>query len=120
MAQVLLRKKASSGKCSGIEGGGNHERHKKARKEENMQNPNLIQKALWRTEGNQHRIIFEVRDGKVYYGSRGGNIENKFTQGEECKVDRFLNDCGYERMFEDVEWERARNDLIKWIQSNNI
>lgn len=77
----------------------------------------LLPKSLWCAGNNQHRIVFHIENKKVFYGSRGGNIMNKFTQGEECKIERFLNDSSFIRHVTEQEWEAAQQDLASWIKS---
>jgi hypothetical protein len=80
----------------------------------------LKPQSLWRHGDNQHRVVFSVREGIVYYGSRGGNILNNFTQGETCKVETYLATSNFIRFLNDQEWEKARKDLIGWVISNNL
>ena len=81
---------------------------------------NLRPQSLWHHGNNQHRVIFLVRDGIVYYGSRGGNKLNNFNQGEKCQIDRYLASSNFIRFLDDQEWEKAREDLIGWVISNNL
>jgi hypothetical protein len=85
-----------------------------------MENPNLIPRSLWKAGNNQHRLVFLIRDGKVYYGSRGGNVMNEFTQGEKCAINAFLENAEYIRLFNDHEWDQGRKDLSGWIISNRL
>lgn len=86
----------------------------------NIKKQKLIPKSLWSHGNNQHRIVFLIRDGNVFYGSRGGNVLNEFKEGKKCKIDTFLKDCEYIKMFTDEEWEKSRKELKAWIATNNL
>jgi hypothetical protein len=80
----------------------------------------LKPQSLWHHGDNQHRVVFLVREGIVYYGSRGGNILNNFTQGETCKVEVYLKTSNFIRFLDEQEWEGARENLRGWVDSNNL
>ena len=61
-----------------------------------------------------------VREGKVFYGSRGGNVMNEFTQGEKCKVDVFLHACEFIKNISEEEWLQARSNLKGWVEINRL
>jgi hypothetical protein len=48
---------------------------------------------VYKTPGNQERVVLAMEDGKVKYASRGGNVQNQFDHMEECEPTRFANAC---------------------------
>lgn len=41
----------------------------------------IVVGGVYKTANNQERRVLDIKDGKVYYESRGGNVKNKWEQG---------------------------------------
>lgn len=63
----------------------------------------IVVGGVYRTPGNQERVVLTSEHGMVKYSSRGGNVKNGFDHMDECKSGRFAEACS-ERI-EDISSE---------------
>ncbi len=41
----------------------------------------IVVGGVYKTANNQERRVIDIKDGKVYYESRGGNVKNEWSFG---------------------------------------
>lgn len=41
----------------------------------------IVVGGIYKTANNQERKVTDIKDGKVYYESRGGNVKNEWSHG---------------------------------------
>lgn len=48
---------------------------------------------VYKTPGNQERVVVAIEDDIVKYSPRGGNVQNSFDHMERCKKASFASAC---------------------------
>lgn len=66
----------------------------------------------YQTPNNQDRVVLGYdKDGRVVYGSRGGNVKNPYTIREACTKERFADACSQKgRQITHDELDKIIND----------
>lgn len=53
----------------------------------------IVVGGVYKTPGNQERVVLAIEDGKVIYASRGGNVKNRFEHMNKSEPARFADAC---------------------------
>jgi hypothetical protein len=84
---------------------------------ERAPNEQLVERALWKTQRNQDRLILRVKGTQVIYATRGGNALGPFGTGATQDPDVFVAEGAFHSLVSDEVFAQANATLSNWLSS---